>query len=494
MEEVSAEKNDSYLSSVEYVSLVEKVLKVTGIGLSIIDSDYNLKFLNESWKETCGDYRDKKCYEYLRKLDKICDGCNALNMPDNDKACISEEFFHHHSKTYEVIRQPFEMHDGEKLLAEVYMDITERKKAEEKAFTMSSVVEQSPSSIVITDTSGDIEYVNSKFTELTGYTMEEVKGKNPNILKSGETHPDVYKILWNTIKEGKEWRGEFHNKKKNGEFYWEFASISPLRDLNGTITHFLAIKEDITDRKKIEEELRLAKNHAEVVNRLKSQILASISHELRTPMNSILGISKLLINKSSDNLNEKQIKGLSMINESGEKLLSYIDHILEIARLEAGKTELILEIFSLEEMIADIEGFIRHIKKDNISFIITRDKGLPVSIFSDRKKIIQILVNFLSNSVKFTSSGKIEFKISMKDEAVIFSVHDTGTGISSENLSCIFEDFKYFDEGQLTGYKRIKRGLTISKKLSILLQGDIIVESEPGTGSTFSFIIPYFKI
>jgi signal transduction histidine kinase len=200
-------------------------------------------------------------------------------------------------------------------------------------------------------------------------------------------------------------------------------------------------------------------------------MLSGISHELRTPMNSILGISKILMTRYADNLNEKQIKGLSMINESGTRLLSYIDHILELARLEAGKTELILEIFSLEDMIADIEGFIRNIKKDNISFIITRDKGLPVSIFSDRKKIIQILVNFLANAVKFTSSGEIELKISMKDETVIFSVHDTGTGISSENLDFICEDFRDFDKGQLTGYKRIKRGLTISKKLAILLQG-----------------------
>ncbi|MEQ8186749.1 MAG: tRNA 2-thiocytidine(32) synthetase TtcA [Candidatus Eremiobacterota bacterium] len=363
---------------------------------------------------------------------------------------------------------------------------------EERA--MSSVVEQSPSSIVITDTSGHIEYVNRKFTEITGYTPEEVKGKNSNILKSGETHPDVYKILWETIRAGHEWRGEFHNKKKNGEFYWEFASISPLRDASGHITHFLAIKEDITDRKKMEEELREAKEQAEVVNRVKSQVLSSISHELRTPMNSILGISKILMTRYADNLNEKQIKGLSMINESGTRLLDCIDHILELATLEAGKTELILEIFSLEDMIADIEGFIRNIKKDDIRFIITRDKGLPVSIFSDRKKIIQILVNFLANAVKFTSSGEIELKISMKDEAVIFSVHDTGTGISSENLDFIYDDFKDFDNGQLTGYKRIKRGLTISKKLAILLQGNIQVESEQGRGSTFSFIIPYFKI
>ena len=217
----------------------------------------------------------------------------------------------------------------------------------------------------------------------------------------------------------------------------------------------------------MEEELRLAKEQAEVVNRLKSQVLSSISHELRTPMNSILGISKILMNKSADNLNEKQIKGLSMINESGTRLLTYIDHILELARLEAGKTELILEIFSLENMIADIEGFIRNIKKDNISFIITRDKGLPVSIFSDRKKIIQILVNFLSNAVKFTSSGKVEFKISMKDENELQCIkYNNKMGV---NLKEFIEQVKEYHKKDKELFEHINK-LTIegNDKFSII--------------------------
>jgi diguanylate cyclase (GGDEF)-like protein/PAS domain S-box-containing protein len=136
-----------------------------------------------------------------------------------------------------------------------WMDITERKQAEEERRMLSQAVEQSPVSVVITDAKGDIEYVNSKFSQVTGYTFEEVAGKNPRILKSGDTPPEVYRKLWATITSGGEWKGEFHNKKKNGGFYWESASISPVRDMEGNITHFLAVKEDITDRKRAEQAL-----------------------------------------------------------------------------------------------------------------------------------------------------------------------------------------------------------------------------------------------
>ncbi len=145
-------------------------------------------------------------------------------------------------------------------------DITERKRAEEQLRKLSQAVEQSPACVVITDPSGNIEYVNPKFTQLTGYTLEEALGKNPRILKSGETPPEVYKQLWETITSGREWRGEFHNKKKNGELYWESASISPVRDTRGAITHFLAVKEDITERKRAERVQAAAYRIAELAN------------------------------------------------------------------------------------------------------------------------------------------------------------------------------------------------------------------------------------
>ncbi len=133
-------------------------------------------------------------------------------------------------------------------------DVTARKQVEDQLRKLSRVVEQSPAAIVITDKKGDIEYVNPRFCELSGYTREEAMGKNPRILKSGEMPPEGYKRMWETIASGHEWRGEFHNRRKTGELYWEFASISPIKDAEGKITHYLAVKEDVTARKSVDEE------------------------------------------------------------------------------------------------------------------------------------------------------------------------------------------------------------------------------------------------
>ena len=138
------------------------------------------------------------------------------------------------------------------------MDITDMKAAIKKLAQLNRAVEQSPSTVVITNAVGEIEYANPKFSSLTGYTIEEAAGKNPSILKSGEQPKEFYRHLWDTILSGKEWRGEFHNRKKNGELYWEFASISPIRDSEGKITHFVAVKEDVTERKSAQEALRVS--------------------------------------------------------------------------------------------------------------------------------------------------------------------------------------------------------------------------------------------
>ena len=135
-------------------------------------------------------------------------------------------------------------------------DITARKKAEDQLRQLSRAVEASPTSIVITNTDGKIQYVNPKFTQVTGYSMEEVLGKNPNILKTDQTPVETHRQMWQTISVGQEWRGEFCNRKKNGELYWEIASISPIESPDGTITHFVAVKEDITERKRTEQLLQ----------------------------------------------------------------------------------------------------------------------------------------------------------------------------------------------------------------------------------------------
>ncbi|MBE0617127.1 MAG: PAS domain S-box protein, partial [Proteobacteria bacterium] len=198
---------------------------------------------------------------------------------------------------------------GSHVLRGYLIDITKAKRLEEELRTLSRAVEQSPAAVVITDPDGAIEYVNPKFSELTGYRAEEARGQNPRLLKAGTQPDSLYAELWQTITAGETWRGELHNRKKSGELYWEFASISPILDSAGAVTHFLAVKEDVTERKRTERELQetvvrleeataMANSlaaEATMASAAKSEFLANMSHEIRTPMNGVLGMLGLVL-------------------------------------------------------------------------------------------------------------------------------------------------------------------------------------------------------
>ena len=173
-------------------------------------------------------------------------------------------------------------------------DITDNRLAQEQVRRLSQAVEQSANTIVITNLEGEIEYVNPAFAQTTGYSLEEALGANPRILKSGRMPPDTYTEMWNTLLRGDVWQGEIINKKKNGDLYWEMASISPVKNNQNETTHYVAVKDDITLRKQMEEELVIARDRAIEANRLKGRILTNISHDMRTPLGSILGYSEML--------------------------------------------------------------------------------------------------------------------------------------------------------------------------------------------------------
>ncbi|NCC36509.1 MAG: PAS domain S-box protein, partial [Chloroflexia bacterium] len=216
----------------------------------------------------------------------------------------------------------------------VLRDITERRQAERALRQFQRAVEHSPASVVITDTSGAIEYVNPKFTRVTGYTFEEARGQNPRILKTPSTPAATHIDLWQTLLAGREWEGEFCNHRKDGSVYWESASISPIFDSQGNISNFVAVKLEITERKQAEDALREARDAAETANRAKSLLLANMSHELRTPLNAILGFTNLL--QRAPNLNPDQQHDLAIVHRSGEHLLALINDVLYLSKIEAG--------------------------------------------------------------------------------------------------------------------------------------------------------------
>ncbi len=387
----------------------------------------------------------------------------------------------------------------EKVITAILTDVTTRKQAEEQLHKLSRAVEQSASIVMITDTSARIEYVNPKFTEVTGYTLVEIIGKSSGFLKSGKTPPETYNELWQTLRAGKPWTGMFLNKKKNGELYWEKATISPIKNSLGVTTHYVAVKEDITERKRIEEAMQQAKEAAEAANRAKSEFLANMSHEIRTPMNGILGMNQLLLETP---LNDEQREYSQAIHQSAEALLELINDILDFSKIEAGKLELEFIDCSLVEIIEGVtEVIAQKAHTKGLELIMDIDPDCPIFVKADPVRIRQILLNLTSNAVKFTEEGEII--ISLRPHAcstenrdvffIRFAVKDTGIGIPEEKQALVFESFAQADGSTTRKYGGTGLGLAICKQLVHLMGGEIGVESTPGKGSTFWFTIRFTK-
>jgi len=389
----------------------------------------------------------------------------------------------------------YTLFNGKPAVIGTLLDVTEKNKSERAIRRLSRAVEQSPASIIITDTEGNIEYVNPRFTELTGYTYEEVIGKNPKILKYGDTPQIYYKKLWDTIKSGEEWRGEFLNRKKNGELFWEFGSISPIKDSDGKITNFLAIKEDVTERKNNEETLRIAKEKAEEMNSLKSVFLANMSHELRTPMVAVLGYSEIL-KREIDN---PELQDMAKeIYESSHRLLTTLNLVLDLSRIESNRGIINYTELDVVSIVTEEFDLYRYLALKKNIYFKTSIPDEPVITLLDERMLRQIINCLVSNAVKFTNTGGISLNIFKEDigsgkQFVIIKVRDTGIGIPKNSQDAIFEAFRQMSEGLNRSFEGTGLGLTVAKKFVEMMQGEISVESEFGKGSTFTLIFPIIR-
>ena len=383
----------------------------------------------------------------------------------------------------------------------ILVDISTRKKYEEELKKLSQAIEQSPASVVITNLDGEIIYVNSSFTKISGYRKSEAIGKNPRILKTEHFSKSYYKELWDTILNGKKWTGEFKNKKKNGEIYWEYASISPIVNDQNEIISFVAVKEDITERKKIEQELILAKEAAESATKAKTRFLANMSHEIRTPMNAVLGFTELLLTLVKD---EQQKGYLRALHSSGNTLLSIINDILDLSKVEAGKLELNYDFVETQSFFNDLYHiFSLKAQNKGLEFVIKINKNVPQNIFIDDLRLRQSLINIINNSIKFTNKGFI--KVTVKTSQIIVKkdknlanltiiVEDSGIGISKENQSKIFKSFAQ-ESGQTTRkFGGTGLGLAITNNLIKLMKGTISVDSILNKGSAFTIYIPNVQV
>jgi PAS domain S-box-containing protein len=383
--------------------------------------------------------------------------------------------------------------DADPLIGGISIEITRRREAEYKLRILSKAIRNSPVCVIITDPEGMIEFVNPAFVNSTGYSFAEVMGENTRIINSGRHEKQFFKDMWSVIKQGQDWQGEILNRKKDGSLFWELVNISSVKNNEGEITHFVAIKDNISKRKHMEEALLRAKEKAEESDRLKSAFLANMSHEIRTPMNAIVGLSSLL---SDPELQLSERAGFSaIIQENSNVLLQLIDDIVDVSKIEAGQIKIRPAVCEINALLAEIyESYSLQIrnKGNNVKLLLNKAiSGPKLYTLTDSYRLRQVLTNLISNALKFTERGTIEFGFIMRNESEIqFFVKDTGIGIPADQHEMIFDRFRQADDTSTRYHQGAGLGLSISKSLVELLGGRIWVESERGNGSSFYFTIP----
>ncbi len=378
----------------------------------------------------------------------------------------------------------------------VLLDISWRKATENRLIKLSRAIEQSPVSVVITDAEGTIEFVNPHFTSMTGYTAAEAIGKNPRILKSGDTKPEVFTDLWNTITAGNSWEGEFINRDKEGNQFTELAKISAIINEHGSITHYIAVTEDVTKSREVEAQLLQAKELAEAASRAKSSFLATMSHEIRTPMNGVLGMNAMLFETV---LTPEQKSYAEIVRKSGENLLTIINEILDFSKIEAGKLDLEILDFDLRMTLEDTAELLALRSEEvGLELICHIDPAIPSYLKGDPGRVRQIVTNLVGNAIKFTRKGEVVIRATLMLEqsesvTILFEVQDTGIGIPASRLSAIFDSFTQVDSSTTRKFGGTGLGLAICRQLTQLMGGEIGVTSEEGTGSTFWFTLSLQK-
>ncbi|MEQ9460905.1 MAG: PAS domain S-box protein [Phycisphaeraceae bacterium] len=389
-------------------------------------------------------------------------------------------------------------------------DITERKQKEQEIHLARDSAEKAlqrlntyrnaldrHSIVAMTDASGTITEVNDLFCEISGYTREELVGQNHKILNSGHHSKSFWINMWRDIASGRQWHGEVYNRAKNGSHYWVDTTISPMRDADGKIDGFCAVRTDITHMKQVQDEIEKARQAAEVANHSKSEFLANMSHEIRTPLTAILGYADLLEEPArTENDLERQQQTIVTIRRAGAHLLAVINDILDLSKIEAGKLNLEQIDTHLPRILLDIESLMRSRAEGKGVRLTTRlNTPIPNTIHTDPTRLRQILMNLVGNAAKFTEAGAIEVHVAYNrnnDRPTLrIEIQDTGPGMTPDEASLLFKPFSQADTSVSRRHGGTGLGLTISRRLASLMGGKIWLDwTEPGQGSRFIIELP----
>jgi PAS domain S-box-containing protein len=367
------------------------------------------------------------------------------------------------------------------------------RSAEEEARRLAMVASRTGNGVFLTDTDWRVQWINEGFTRLFGYTLQEIRGRQPASFMAGpETDARTMDAVTQASLAGRPYMGELLNYAKDGRKVWVELEVQPFRNPQGEVTGFMCLQLDITVRKQQAAQLRDAKEAAERANVAKSQFLAMMSHEIRTPMNGVIGMASLLLDSP---LTPDQRESAETIRQSGQALLTIINDILDFSKIESGKLELDHTEFSLRDCIegaVDVLGPVAAQKQLDLLCEIPAD--IPPVVRGDPVRLRQVLVNLVGNAVKFTERGEVLVKARLLARSaaqvdLVFTVADTGIGIPAGQMEKLFQPFSQVDASMTRRFGGTGLGLAICRRLVELMGGAISVESEVGRGSSFSFVL-----
>ncbi|WP_334140157.1 ATP-binding protein, partial [Methanothrix soehngenii] len=488
-----------------------------------LDPFMRLIWINDNLQESIGLSADEmlgaRCYEAVFGRSEPCSGCTvarAINMGASQEGDLITP----DGRTWISRSSPLKDADGKIIgVVHVLIDISARKSAEralkESERRLADIIEFLPDATFVVDKNGKVISWNRAIEKITGVKAELILGKGDyeySLPFYGERRPTLIDMAKGIDpKIDPEFEKKYENLKRDeennllvGEAYmplqgkgdaYLLGSASALYDSNGDYWGAIESIRDITDRKRVEEELQRSKEMAESATRAKSEFLANMSHEIRTPMNAVIGLTELLMDEKDEKLTSAQRECVEMIRISGDTLLSIINNILDLTKIEANMTE-------LEHRPIDVKGCIESsmdlvsgsVGDKRIKFSYKIEENVPQFIMGDPTRLCQILINLLNNAVKFTEQGEIAVSVSNTNlddggYEIHFAVKDTGIGIPEDKMSRLFRSFSQVDASTARKYGGTGLGLAISKKLTEMMNGRMWVESAVGVGSVFHFTI-----
>lgn len=380
----------------------------------------------------------------------------------------------------------------------VMVDISRRKQADEQLTMLSLVASKTTSGVVINDSDGKVEWVNDAFEHITGYALDDVKDKHLGDSLKGElTDVSIITKARELSEKKQSFEVDLLIYRKDGQPVWISVINSVITDNTGKVDKYIEVIIDITAKKKAELELIAAKEEALQLSRAKDMFIGVMSHEIRTPLNAVIGMSHLLLD---DNPLESQKENLSILKFSAENLMTLINDVLDFTKIETGNIQLEKAHVDMRDMIHGITASMQYKAQEKGIYLRSNiDDAVPEIVFGDRARLVQILLNVVSNSVKFTAKGGVDIDLRVIEQTkktvrIRFAVTDSGIGIAKNKLNTIFESFKQAEANTTREYGGTGLGLAISKRLIELHDSRINVDSILGQGSTFWFTITFKKL